>query len=110
LELYDDPDLLADLRSCQIEERPSGPRLIFAHDDRGHGDRASALCQALVTLAEVLPMASEEAMAGGGPGTIQVVPGIPMQIPDVVTADNLHQMLQQRDAYQEKVERLFTGW
>jgi len=60
LELYPDDDLLQDLRTAQIEEKPSGPRLIFARDDRGHGDRLSAMLHALVSLAETLPFCALE--------------------------------------------------
>ncbi|MGE0760612.1 MAG: terminase large subunit [Pirellulaceae bacterium] len=48
IELYDDRELLADLRSLRVTEKSYGWRLDPVRDGSGHGDRAIALALALV--------------------------------------------------------------
>jgi phage terminase large subunit-like protein len=47
LELYPDPQLLADLRALRVEERNYGVRLTSPRGPNGHGDSATALAIAL---------------------------------------------------------------
>lgn len=48
LDLYRDPLLEADLRAARIIETNKRLRLQFPRDEHGHGDRATALCLALL--------------------------------------------------------------
>lgn len=60
IDLYDDPQLLADLRRLSIAERNYGFRLVATADENGHADRATALA---IALPEMLEIANWEAAA-----------------------------------------------
>lgn len=53
IDLYPDPELIADLGRLSIEERSFGYKLTAAHDETGHADRAIGLTIALPTALEV---------------------------------------------------------
>jgi len=48
IDLYDCPELIADLRRLRVVERPNGCRLESPRDASGHGDRATAFSLALL--------------------------------------------------------------
>lgn len=56
LDMYREPDLLADLQRLTIEERKWGYKLTSATDDQGHADRAIALAIALPEATELASM------------------------------------------------------
>jgi hypothetical protein len=53
IDLYPDPELVADLRRLTIEERRFGHKLVSASDEQGHADRAIALSIILPAMLEV---------------------------------------------------------
>jgi len=62
IEIFDDPDLIRDLRRLRIVEKAYGFRLEASRDQNGHADRATGLCLALlaakrtpVSIAQLIP-------------------------------------------------------
>ena len=54
IELFDCPQLIADLRRLTIEEKSYGYRLSATRDDKGHADLATSLAVALPIAVELL--------------------------------------------------------
>jgi hypothetical protein len=61
IDLYNHPQLLADLRALRVEEKSYGVRLTSPRGPNGHGDAATALAIALLIA---------KRFGGGGPTRI----------------------------------------
>lgn len=51
--LFNDPDLMRDLRRLRVEERQYGFRLTFPRDEHGHGDLGTAFALAMLAASEL---------------------------------------------------------
>jgi hypothetical protein len=72
IELYPEPELIADLKSLQIEDRPWGLKLTAPRDRSGHADLG-------IALAMILPHANKRALQQWSPVKSDPKPSEPYQ-------------------------------